>query len=43
MTWNVRLHGVETGSAEMSEEMNRFIESRSSARTARTSASRPRL
>ena len=28
MTKNVRLHGIETGSREMFEEMNRFIESR---------------
>lgn len=28
MTKNVRLHGIEVGSAEMFEEMNRFIESR---------------
>ncbi|HEX8072105.1 MAG TPA: NAD(P)-dependent alcohol dehydrogenase [Pyrinomonadaceae bacterium] len=28
MTKNVRLHGIETGSREMFEEMNRFIEAR---------------
>ena len=28
MTKNVRLHGIETGSREMFEEMNRFIETR---------------